>query len=280
MSAMNVLSPRRRPAPPPPMAVPLDPEANTPLGVRLAAWAQGAVTRRIGRATRRVLSWACVALCVGVLAVGYLLQTSYVASLADARGQLERDTLAMQDANARLLARAADARALGRAEPAARAQGLRVPEAGNVAYLTAVDVPDPTATPTAVATAMPDTVERVRMALLGRASVLAPTPAPAGTTATAEAAARFAPTGNGTRPAFATPTATPLATVSVPTVPVYVTVAPTVPVATPRVPPPLPAARAARAPAAPVPAASPTRAATPFVASPPRAATPTMGGQR
>lgn len=212
MSAMGVLSRRRRPPASPPMAVPLD-DAQKPLGVRLAEGVRGLVTQRLSRSARRVLAWTCIALLVGVVAVGYLLQTSYVASLADMRGGLESTTVAVQDTNSRLTARAAEARALGRAEPVARSQGLRVAGPGNVAYLTAVDVPDPTAPPRAGATATPSTFARVGAALLGQGYADAPPAPPAGFAATAtavRAAASLEPASRrGTAAPFATP---PLAT--------------------------------------------------------------------
>ncbi len=209
MSAMGLLSRRRRPPAPPPMAVPLDHDAHKPLGVRLAEAVRGLVTRRFSRSARRVLAWTCTACCIGVVAVGYLLQTSHVASLADIRGGLERDTLTVQDTNSRLTARAAESRALGRAEPVARSLGLRVAGPGNVAYLTAVDVPDPTALPRATATATPGTFARVQAALLGQGHADAPTPAPAGSAATATAVRAAAPFGLPLRPGTVAPYATP-----------------------------------------------------------------------
>ncbi len=176
-----------------------------------AEWVHGIVTRRLTAAGQRVLSWTLLALCVGALGVAYLLQTSYVASLATQRARLESTTTAIQDSSARLTAQVAEARAIGKAEPAAREQGLRLAPAGAVAYLTMPDIAEPTALPTPVPTAIPAPVTRVRASLLGQASADAPSPAPVGAAATREATMRPATLGNvpGKAPGTAAPPAKP-----------------------------------------------------------------------
>ncbi len=198
---------RRRAPKPPPMAVPLNSEAHKPLGVRFAEWLHGIVTRRLSASGQRVLSWTLLALCLGALGVAYLLQTSYVASLAAQRARLESTTTAIQDSSARLTAQVAEARAIGKAEPAAREQGLRLAPAGAVAYLTLPDIAEPTAMPTVVPTATPAPVARVRASLLGQASADAPSPAPVGAAATLEATTR--PATLNTAPGNASGTAMP-----------------------------------------------------------------------
>jgi len=207
MSVGQLLN-RRRVQKAPPMAVPLDLGAREPLSERFAAWAHRAVTRRLSVASQRVLSWVLFALCIGVIGVAYLVQTSYVASLANQSARLESTTTAVQDANARLTAHVAEARAIGKAEPAAREQGLRVAGANTVAYLTMPDAPDPTALPTALPTMTPGVRERAGAVLLGSASVDASAPLPAGSAATAEATMRPASLG-GISPATPQPVRTP-----------------------------------------------------------------------
>jgi len=203
-SVGHLLGRRRRDPKPAPMAVPLNPDAHTPLGVRFADWLHGIVTRRLSASGQRVLSWTLLALCLGALGVAYLLQTSYVASLATQRARLESTTTAIQDSSARLTAQVAEARAIGKAEPAAREQGLRLAPASAVAYLTVPDITEPTAVPTPISTATLASVARVRASLLGQASADAPSPAPVGAAATREATTHPATLNNATSNVSAT----------------------------------------------------------------------------
>lgn len=153
----------------PPMAVPVATAEPTPLGARLASTAQGWLARARTESARRIVLWLLVTLCVGALALAYLLQTSHVASLANERAVLEHETAKMRDANARLAAQAAGFQTLGRADTTARDQGLRVPLPANIAYLTLPDIADATPTsPTAPPTA-PGIIQRIRNALTGQA---------------------------------------------------------------------------------------------------------------
>lgn len=155
---------------PPPMAVPVDPAGPTPLGARLTSTAQGFLATARTEAVRRIVLWLLVTLCVGALALAYLLQTSHVASLANERAILEHETAKMRDANARLAAQVAGFQTLGRADATARDQGLRPPLSANLAYVTLPEVAEVTATPPAAPPGAPGIIQRVRNALTGRAS--------------------------------------------------------------------------------------------------------------
>lgn len=151
-----------------PMAIPVGRAAPEPLGARLASSARHLLDRTRTEAARRIVLWLLVTLCVGALALGYLLQTSRVASLANERASLERETAAMRDANARLAAQTAGFQTLSRAATTARDQGLRTPSAANISYATLPDITD--APPAATsAPPRPGILARVRDALLGRA---------------------------------------------------------------------------------------------------------------
>jgi hypothetical protein len=167
---------------PVPMAVPVESAAPVPIGARLASSAQNLLARTRTEAVRRIVLWLLVTLCVGVLALAYLLQTSRVASLANERATLEREIATMQDTNARLAAQAAGFQTLSRADTTAGDLGLRAPLAVNVAYATLPDVTDAPPTATPAPARPPGIIRRIQNALSGRAGAdnhtpsVAPTP--------------------------------------------------------------------------------------------------------
>jgi hypothetical protein len=164
-----------------PMAIPLSPPVTTPIGTRMATFVQQLLAQaRIGTA-RRILMWTLVAFAVCALGGVYLLETSHVASLASQRAALEAETTTLHDANARLQAQAAGAQAFGKTEQTARATGMRETPATAVAFATLPDVTNPPARPTAVATAKPGFVLRIRDALSGRAAANGAVPTAAAT---------------------------------------------------------------------------------------------------
>lgn len=153
-----------------PMAVPLDGAGPDPLGARLASSAQRLLDRARTEAVRRIILWLLVTLCIGALALGYLLQTSKVASLANERATFEREIATMRDKNARLAAQAAGYQTLSRADATARDQGLRAPPAASIVYVALPDVVDAPPPATAAPTAAPGLIRRIRDALAGRAA--------------------------------------------------------------------------------------------------------------
>ncbi|MGI8854311.1 MAG: hypothetical protein ACR2JW_01040, partial [Thermomicrobiales bacterium] len=155
---------------PVPMAVPVDNEVPEPLGTRLAATAQHFLSRARTEAVRRIVAWLLVTLCVGMLALVYLLQTSRVASLANERATLEHETALMQDANARLAAQVAGFQTLSRADTTAGGQGLRAPSASGIVYATLPDVTEAAPTATPAPPPSPGIIRRIQNALMGRAS--------------------------------------------------------------------------------------------------------------
>lgn len=161
---------------PAPMAVPVGRATPEPLGARLTSSAQHLLDRARTEAVRRIVLWLLVTLCVGALALGYLLQTSQVASLANERATLERETTALRDANARLAAQAAGFQTLGRANTTARDQGLRAPLPANIAYVTLPEVVDAAPTATPAPPPPPGILARIHDALLGRAGAENGTP--------------------------------------------------------------------------------------------------------
>lgn len=167
---------------PAPMAVPVDRGAPEPLGARLAASAHHLLDRARTEAVRRIVLSLLVTLCIGTLALAYLLQTSQVASLASERASLERETAKTRDANARLAAQAAGFQTLSRADTTARNQGLRTPLPANIAYVTLPDVTDASPTATPAPPPAPGVVRRIHNALTGLAGAdnrtPRPTPAP------------------------------------------------------------------------------------------------------
>jgi hypothetical protein len=165
---------------PVPMAVPVESAAPEPLGTRLVSSAQHFLARTRTEAVRRIVLWLLVTLCVGVLALAYLLQTSRVASLANERATLERETATMRDANARLAAQAAGFETLSRADTTASDQGLRAPLVANIAYATLPDVTDAPPVATPAPARPPGIVRRIQDALVGRAGAdhRAPSAAP------------------------------------------------------------------------------------------------------
>jgi hypothetical protein len=167
---------------PVPMAVPVENAAPVPIGARLASSAQELLARTRTEAVRRIVLWLLVTLCVGVLALAYLLQTSRVASLASQRATLESQIAAMQDTDARLAAQAAGFQTLSRADTTAGDQGLRAPLAANIVYATLPDVTDAPPTATPAPARPPGIIRRIHDALVGRAGAdnrapsVAPTP--------------------------------------------------------------------------------------------------------
>jgi len=150
------------------MAVPMAGAASTPLGVRIANGAQGLLTRARTDAVRRIVVWLLVTMCVGVLGLAYLLETSHVASLASERATLEEETAKARDANARLAARAAGFQTLSRADSTARDQGLRPAPPNSIVYLALPDVPDAPPTATVAPPPRPGLRQRIANALVGR----------------------------------------------------------------------------------------------------------------
>ena len=155
---------------PGPMAVPLERVQSPSLTRRVASGAQDLLTQARTEAVRRIVLWLLVSVCVGTLALAYLLQTSHVASLASQRGQLEQETAKLRDANARLAAKAAGFQTLTRADAAARQQGLREATAGSIAYISLPDVADLPPAPPAAGTHAPGLPQRIRSALTNHAS--------------------------------------------------------------------------------------------------------------
>jgi preprotein translocase subunit SecG len=152
-----------------PMAVPVERGASVPIGTRFAASAQEFLARTRTQAVRRIVLWLLITLCIGILALAYLLQTSRVASLANDRATLENEISTMQDTNARLAAQAAGFQTLSRADSTAGNQGLRTPLAANVVYATLPDVIDPPPVATPAPARPPGIIGRIKNALVGRA---------------------------------------------------------------------------------------------------------------
>ncbi len=233
-----------------PMAVPLVRDPAQRFSARAAAILDTVISRTRTDTARRVVSLALVALCVGLLAVVYLVQTSHVASLAAERADLEQHTTRVRDANARLSAQVAQAQSLERAESVARASGLRPATTNEVRYLRLPEVVEPPAEATAVPTARPSQWQRIADGLRGRAHGDAPLPA--------LAPPMFGP------PVPPVPRVVPVAVVGTPTP----TLTPT-PTATP-----------SAAPTALAPSVATTRVATPRAATPRPPTQPTSGGTR
>lgn len=153
---------------PVPMAVPMAGTASTPIGARIASGAQGLLAHARTDAVRRIVAWLLVTACVGLLGLGYLLETSHVASLASERATLEEETAKARDANARLAAQSAGFQMLSRADSTARDQGLRPAPPNGIVYLTLRDVPDAPPTATVAPPPRPGPRQRIVNALAGR----------------------------------------------------------------------------------------------------------------
>ncbi len=153
-----------------PMAVPVQTGASPSLGTRFTAGAEDLLARARTETVRQIVIWLLVTLCVGSVALVYLLQTSHVASLASERATLEQETARMQDANARLAAQVAGFQTLSRADQTARDQGSRPAPAGSIAYVTLPDAPDAAPTATAPPPPSPNLFHRIENALTGHAS--------------------------------------------------------------------------------------------------------------
>ena len=153
-----------------PMAIPIEAARRPPLGSRVAQVVHDAVAQTQLEAVRRIVLWIMLSLCIGALALAYLFQTSMVASLGSERATIERETVAVRDANARLAGQAAVLQTLGRAAASARDQGLRPAPPGGVRYVTIPDAFAIPATSTAAPAKPPGLRARIVNALTGRAS--------------------------------------------------------------------------------------------------------------
>ena len=140
------------------------------LGTRVASSAQDFLSQARTDSVRRIVLWLLLTACVGVLALGYLLQTSHVASLANQRATLEKETARVRDANARLAAQAAGFQTLTRADTTARDQGLQPVTPSKIVYVTLPDVQDAPPATTAAPPRPPGLLQRIGNALTGQAS--------------------------------------------------------------------------------------------------------------
>lgn len=166
-----------------PMAGAADRAETASLGTRVASGAQDFLSQARTDSVRRIVLWLLLTACVGALALGYLLQTSHVASLASQRATLEKETASVRDANARLAAQAAGFQTLTRADSTARDQGLQPVAPSKIVYVTLPDATDAPLTAPAASPRPPSLLQRIRNALTGHASAesVRPTPAAAPT---------------------------------------------------------------------------------------------------